>query len=412
MNIVQIGTNKGNDDLTPLVNKYSFALNKFIAVEPLSVHHLDIKDCYKNIPQLIIEGIAIAPTPSEEQLTFYYHRENGPGYEVSSTSKEHILKHYFCNPKLTEDGLVELKVDCLTLNQLFEKHNLTDVELLWLDAEGLDFELIKSINFSKFNVNWIVFEHIHLDSNGKEAIEFLDSKGYDTQTNMGLHGWSHAASKRKYKSDISHKINDSALRFSNVSSLESISSWENFLRKQNPQKILEIGSQEGLYTSYLTEILANGSDLEIHCVDTWTGTIEELSKGIDIPLAEMNFDYNIKLSSKNKKNLKIYKHKGNSSEVMLKFLASGRENYFDFVFIADSNEAPDVLSNAITGFRLLKIGGMIGFNKYSMCYLHDINKVHIENPKQAIDAFTNIFYRKIEIVPKANNQIFIKKIAN
>lgn len=194
MNIIQIGTNRANDDVTPLVNQYSSILNKFIAVEPLSVHHSTIEECYKNMPQLIIEGIAITPTPIQEQLTFYYHKEDGPGFEVASTNREHILKHVIFNPKLTEDGLVELKVDCLTLNQLFDKHTLTNIDILYIDAEGLDFELIKSIDFNRFNVTNIIYEHLHID--GEEAIKFLELKGYSTIKNYGHNGWSHAAVKQ------------------------------------------------------------------------------------------------------------------------------------------------------------------------------------------------------------------------
>ena len=194
MNIIQIGTNRANDDVTSLVNQYSSILNKFIAVEPLSVHHPTIKECYKNIPQLIIEGIAVTPTPTQEQLIFYYHKEDGPGFEVASTNREHILKHVICNPKLTEDGLIELKVDCLTLNQLFDKYVLTNIDILYIDAEGLDFELIKSIDFNKFNIINIIYEHLHID--GEEAIKFLESKGYDTARNFGHNGWSHAAIKK------------------------------------------------------------------------------------------------------------------------------------------------------------------------------------------------------------------------
>ena len=194
MNIIQIGTNRANDDITPLVNQYSSILNKFIAVEPLSVHHSTIKECYKNVSQLIIEGIAVTPTPTKEQLTFYYHKEDGPGFEVASTNREHILKHVIYNPKLTEDGLVELKVDCLTLNQLFDKHALTNIDILYIDAEGLDFELIKSIDFNRFNIINIIYEHLHID--GEEAIKFLESKGYSTIKNYGHNGWSHAAVKQ------------------------------------------------------------------------------------------------------------------------------------------------------------------------------------------------------------------------
>jgi FkbM family methyltransferase len=194
MNIIQIGTNKGYDDITPLVKEYSSILDKFIAVEPLSVHHKSIKECYKTIPQLIIEEIAIVPNISEEKLVFYYHVEDGPGYEVASTNKEHILKHVIFNPKLTEDGIIELQVDCLTLNQLFEKHSLVNIDVLYIDAEGLDFELIKSIDFNKFNIINLVYEHLHID--GEEAIKFLESKGYNTIRNYGHNGWSHAAVKK------------------------------------------------------------------------------------------------------------------------------------------------------------------------------------------------------------------------
>jgi FkbM family methyltransferase len=194
MNIIQIGTNKGNDDVTNLIMQYSSVLDKFIAVEPLNVHHSSIKDCYKDIPQLIIEEIAIAPNPSKEKLTFYYHKEDGPGFEVASTNKEHILKHVIFNPKLTEDGIVELKVNCLTLNELFKKYNLVDIDVLYIDAEGLDFELIKSIDFEEFNIINIIYEHLHID--GEKAIKFLESKGYSTIRNFGHNGWSHAAVKQ------------------------------------------------------------------------------------------------------------------------------------------------------------------------------------------------------------------------
>jgi FkbM family methyltransferase len=194
MNIIQIGTNRANDDITPLINQYSSILNKFIAVEPLSVHHPTIKECYKNIHQLIIEGIVITPFPKEEKLTFYYHKEDGPGFEVASTNKEHILKHVIYNPKLTEEGIVELNVDCLTLNQLFKKYDLIDIDILYIDAEGLDFDLIKSIDFDKFNIINIIYEHLHID--GEKAIKFLESKGYNTIRNYGHNGWSHAAVKQ------------------------------------------------------------------------------------------------------------------------------------------------------------------------------------------------------------------------
>ena len=194
MNIVQIGVNRGYDDVTPIVNDNLSTLEKFIAIEPLSVLHEDIKKCYKNVNQMIIEGLVITPHLTENKATFYYHVDDGPGYEVASMNKEHILKHVIYNPKLTVDGLVELQVDCLTINQLFDRHNLSKIDLLYIDAEGLDFEIIKSIDFEKYDILKITYEHLHVD--GELVINFLESKGYSTMRNQGHNGWSHSAIKK------------------------------------------------------------------------------------------------------------------------------------------------------------------------------------------------------------------------
>jgi|LakMenEpi03Aug12_release.lakeMendotaPanAssembly.Ray.scaffolds.fasta_scaffold579945_2 FkbM family methyltransferase len=191
MNIVQIGTNIANDDLTNLLQPYKLVINKFIAVEPLEVHNPLINKCYLDIPQLIIENIAITPISTNELLTFYYHIEDGPEFQVASTDKNHILKHVVSNPKLIEEGIIELKVKCLTLTELFDKYDLSTIDILFIDAEGLDFELIKSINFEKYKILNIIYEHLHI--NGEEAILFLESKGYHTIRNYGFNGWSHAA---------------------------------------------------------------------------------------------------------------------------------------------------------------------------------------------------------------------------
>ena len=217
---------------------------------------------------------------------------------------------------------------------------------------------------------------------------------------------------KKFKPEWIKEIASHGFKFSNGWFYGHIPRWEQLIPKENPRKILEIGSYEGQSICYLIETLADGEALEIHCLDTWEGGIEHQEKGVDMSLVEYNFDYNIKLASSKKANLKVYKHKGFSDVLMPKMLVSGMKNYFDFIYIDGSHLAADVLSDAILGFRLLKIGGLLCFDDYIMDFLPEMNRSSFENPKLAIDAFTNIYFRKIEIIPEVNYQLWIRKLSD
>jgi FkbM family methyltransferase len=174
MNIVQIGACVGNDALTEYVNSQETITN-LILVEPMVIHNDKLKESYKD-HKFVIENSAITPNSSIQEMSFYYHKEDGPNFEVASVNKEHILKHVIYNPKLTEDGIVELQVPCLTINQLFEKHNLKTIDYLFIDAEGIDDQIILSIDFKKYDIRKIFFEAHHIDIHNLTM--FLKYAGY------------------------------------------------------------------------------------------------------------------------------------------------------------------------------------------------------------------------------------------
>lgn len=195
MNIVQIGTNRAYDDVTELVKLYKDQIKNLILVEPLIMHHENIKKCYEDVKNVHIEFLAVTDKITLKELTFYYHKEDGPGFEVAGTSKEHILKHSVFNPKLTDEGIVELIVPCITLNTLLDKYNLDKIDVLYIDAEGIDDKLIYSLDLKRFNIINIIYEHLHI--NGEEVIDYLEKQGYSTIRNYGHNGWSHAAVKNE-----------------------------------------------------------------------------------------------------------------------------------------------------------------------------------------------------------------------
>ncbi len=185
MNIFQIGTCKGNDDLTQLIADKDIDL--LVLVEPLDVHNNDIESCYKHINNKHIENIAICIDPNIKNITFYYHKNDGPLYEVASLNPNHILKHGY-----SSDGIIKKNVTSMTVNELFDKYNVNNIDILFIDAEGLDDYIIYSIDFNKFKIVELYFENLHLNTN---VFPYLIDKGYDITHRVGYNGWSSLAKK-------------------------------------------------------------------------------------------------------------------------------------------------------------------------------------------------------------------------
>lgn len=190
--------------------------------------------------------------------------------------------------------------------------------------------------------------------------------------------------------------------------------WDNLIPKINPTRILEIGSFEGKSTCYLIDMLAQKKQIEIYCVDSWEGGFEH-QKGqnaeANLPLVEKRFRHNTQLAIKNAKNdVELVIHKGWSDAVLSKLIAEEKQNYFDFIYVDGSHCAPDVLCDAVLGFRLLKKNGFMFFDDYLWSNQQPLKLDPIQCPKLAIDAFTNIYARKIIIIRAILYQLYIQKI--
>lgn len=105
----------------------------------------------------------------------------------------------------------------------------------------------------------------------------------------------------------------------------------------------------------------------------------------------------------------IHLHKGYSDAILAKLLAGGKAGYFDFIYVDGSHAAPDVLTDAVLSFKLLKKGGVICFDDYYWSEPDLREKDPIRCPKISIDAFTNIFCRQIKVIIGGGTQVFCRK---
>lgn len=211
-------------------------------------------------------------------------------------------------------------------------------------------------------------------------------------------------------------MNGATYKFTNNWFNTSKGVWDSLIPKINPTRILEIGSYEGASTCYLIEMLAASKDIELHCVDTWEGGVENLKGGdneVNMSSVEQRFHQNTKTAIGNAKNIvNLVIHKEFSDIALSKMIAEGKQGYFDFIYVDGSHQAPDVLCDALLSFRLLKNNGVVAFDDYLWEEELPNGTDPIRCPKSAIDAFTNIYCRKIKIIRAPLYQLYVQKISD
>ena len=181
MNIVQVGTNDGKDDLYDIISEISpNDINTLLLVEPEEEYNSHISSNYEKY-NYVIENILI----HYEDVDFesFYFCDNK---RLSSILPEHLVKHHKFNYEKTIKK-------CITLNKLFQKYDLINIDILFIDAEGIDDKLIYSIDYEKYNISKIYYENLHIDNSMVE--KFLQEKNYEIHKNIFFNGWSNCAIK-------------------------------------------------------------------------------------------------------------------------------------------------------------------------------------------------------------------------
>lgn len=176
---------------------------------------------------------------------------------------------------------------------------------------------------------------------------------------------------------------------------------------------LEIGCFEGRTTRWLLENVLTDQTSRITVIDTFKGSPEFESLGIDSDFHE-RFEKNI-ADYKDKVDIRY----GRSDNVLIHLLdglhpKSAKSKFhspqFDFIYVDGSHMAADVLSDAVLSWPLLKLGGVMCFDD-----LHwgEENLQKWERPQIAIEAFVSCYASQLRGAPQGHDQyVAIKNILN
>lgn len=181
--IVQIGSNDGKsgDPIYDLAQKNT--KSKVLLVEPVPYVFEQLKKNYGSNSRFKFENAGINADGSNQ--TFYSVSEeafekipNLPHIynQIGSFDKSHVLK---LSEGKIDNYITETEVNCLTLNQLFQKNEISDLDILHVDAEGYDWKVLSQLDLKKFKPTIILFEFFGLKEEEKSAaIDFLKEDYY------------------------------------------------------------------------------------------------------------------------------------------------------------------------------------------------------------------------------------------
>lgn len=156
-NYIQIGANVGRDDFQKLVENISEEI-MVVLIEP-NIDLLDeLNNNYETLKKrhrIVILSYAISPISGDVD---FYLRTDIKQFGGSSLINR---KSYPLDKMRNVTGK--------TLNDLCDELLITEIECLSIDTEGLDYEILNSIDFSELKINTIFCEkwnHMNDDLNG------------------------------------------------------------------------------------------------------------------------------------------------------------------------------------------------------------------------------------------------------
>ena len=167
-----------------------FKDHNILLVEPVPYNIEILEKKYEKFDNIYICKNAIF---SEKKTSSFYY-VNGKSIHklgkhwasgIGSFNKNHILDHRTKRFKIEDEDIDEIEIEFITFDSLIEKFEIESIDKLQIDVEGAEYEILKSINYKKTDINSIQFESKHFDGTfkeGKKLEEIKDkliSEGYN-----------------------------------------------------------------------------------------------------------------------------------------------------------------------------------------------------------------------------------------
>lgn len=166
---LQIGAFDGAvaDDLHDIITDYGL---RGVLVEPQPSAFAQLRQTYRDQPQVTLLQAAIAQHEGMRDL----YCVRGQACRCASFDRGHLRRH-----SIPDSQIIVEPVACHTVESALRAAGLESVDLIQVDAEGFDYEIIRSIDFWKLRPAIVRFEYRHLSNADADAcIDLLAGYGY------------------------------------------------------------------------------------------------------------------------------------------------------------------------------------------------------------------------------------------
>jgi FkbM family methyltransferase len=163
--IIDVGANHGGWTRTALAY---FPDAKYSLIEPQKWLEEYVKDLIETNPRIKFYNCGAGSTNGNFKLTIA-NRDDSSNFILSEE-------------EATQQGLTQVDVDVVTLNEFIKRHNLPYPDIIKIDAEGLDLEVLKGSSncFGQTEVFMVeaAVVAIGIENSLLRVIQYMDQNGY------------------------------------------------------------------------------------------------------------------------------------------------------------------------------------------------------------------------------------------
>lgn len=179
---VQVGSNDGlqGDPIHDLIiSRESWS---GIFIEPIDFLFQRLRKNYGDAERFIFENVAIGTEKGSKK--FYYVSEKARAEldlpywhdQLGSFDRSHIIRAL---GEQMQPYIVEEDIECLPLQEVFNRNQVDAIDLIHIDTEGFDYKVLSQLDIERYKPSVILFEH-HLlpDDEFAKARKLLRDAGY------------------------------------------------------------------------------------------------------------------------------------------------------------------------------------------------------------------------------------------
>jgi len=178
--VVQIGANDGVTG-DPLARWFAQTRWRGLLVEPVPFLCDALRRRYAGRAGVCVEQVAISDRDGEAPL---YRVRKVPGEtpewfdQLATLDPDVLLKHRSSVSDI-ESLIIEERTPTARFETVLARHALQCIDLLVIDTEGHDYEILRQVDFARFQPLLLMFEHQHLSPPHKQsAYGLLSQNGY------------------------------------------------------------------------------------------------------------------------------------------------------------------------------------------------------------------------------------------